>query len=1015
MKNIIILILLIPVISFAQRSEISGKVNSSDGEVLFGVNILVKGESRGTLTNEFGEFSINVAPQDTLMFSYVGYVTENIVVGDRDFLNVTMSLDQGSLDEVIVVGYGETKRITNTGSVSSIKAEEIKYVPTASVQNALTGRLPGFFSQQRSGQPGRDGADFFIRGVSSLNGAGNRPLIIVDDIEYSYEQLQQINVNEIESISILKDASTTAIYGIKGANGVLVIKTKRGKIGRPKVNARIESGIQTPIRKPDFLQSYQTALLVNEARANDGLQPMFTDEDLEHFRTGDDPYGHPDVDWYDRIFKDIAYQHNANIDISGGTEKLKYFVSGGAFSQNGLVRDFSSQNSDINNNYFYRRFNYRANLDYDVTESTSLRLDVTSRFGNINQPHNKNVVSEIYDWTKIHPYSSPFLNPNGSYSYAYDTQDNLATINARLANGGYDRIKRTDSNILIGAEQDFSSLVEGLSATLRIAYSSIDETQRSVVRETFPTYHYNPDNDTYTIDPRGNYAYGQYNVQGGQNVSSQNLNIQGFINYDKEFNEDHSISTMLLYNRQSSSFLSNVPSKFKGYTAKVNYNYKDKWILDVNAAYNGTDRFESDDRFGLFPAVGLGYSISEEKFFKDTFSDIQLLKLRASYGVVGSDVTPGNQYLYQQVYQEGGGYYFGYAGYPTVYEGALGNNNVTWEKARKFDVGIDLNMLDNKLSLTLDYFYDYRYDQLVTRQDIPNILGVDISPNNIAETENKGFDGQISYQTKIFDEVQFNSNLVFSYAKNKILYQAEAQKAYPYLQSTGHPIGQPFGYTYIGFYSEEDIANNSDNNPENDVPVPLTDIPVQAGDLKYKDLNGDGVINNFDRGPIGKPNLPTTTYGLSLGLNYKGFSAKVLFQGAFDYSFSVVGKGIEPFQSQFQPIHLSRWTPETADTAEFPRLTTNPNTVNSPSTYMSDFWLVDAWYIRLKTVDVSYQLPERWLPFDINSGRIYINAFNLVTWTSYDKYQQDPEINTNTAGDAYLNQRVVNLGLQVGF
>ena len=1019
MKKTVLIILFLQFCSasFAQQINLQGKVSSSDGEALYGVNVLVKGTTRGTLTNEDGRFQITANQGETLSFSYVGFVTQEKQVTDADFIDIVMALDQASLDEVVIVGYGETKRITNTGSVSSVKAEEIKYVPTASVQNALAGKLPGFFSQQRSGQPGRDASDFFIRGVSSLNTEGNQPLIIVDDVQYTYEQLQQINVNEIESISILKDASTTAIYGIKGANGVLVVRTRRGKLGKPKVNVRVEAGLQTPVRTPNFLDAYNTAFLVNEAYRNDGLQPLFTQRDLELFQNGEDPYGHPNVDWYDRIFKTFAFQQNANIDISGGTDRLRYFVSGGAFSQNGLVNDFSDPYNEVNNNYFYRRFNYRANLDFDVTETFSLRLDVTSRFGNINQPRGQNVVSEIYDFSKIHPYSAPFLNPNGSYAYAYDTQDNLPTINARIANGGYDRIRRTDSNILLGATEDLDRYVKGLSVTGRMAYSSVEENDRQVFRSSFPTYHYNPVNDTYTIDPRGNYSYGTYAVLGNLNVSTKNLNLQAFLNYDRQFADVHNVSATLLYNRQSTSSQANVPANFEGYTAKLSYNYKNKYLIDLNGAYNGTDRFDASNRFGFFPAIGVGYSISEEDFFKEAFSYVDLLKIRSSYGIVGSDATFGNRYLYRQVYQNGGGIPFGESNvtYPTIYEGSLGNPNVTWEKARKFDVGIDLNLFENKLSVTADYFYDYRYDQLVTRQDIPDILGIGLSPNNIAETSNQGFDGQVTYQTELFDGFQFNSNFVFSYAKNKVLYKAEAQQAFPWLAETGQPIGQPFGYSYIGFYSEEDIAQNSDSNTENDVAVPLSDVPVQAGDLKYKDLNGDGIIDNFDRSPIGKPNLPTTTLGLALGVNYKGFSAKILFQGSFDYSFSVVGTGIEPFKSQFQPLHLQRWTPETAATAEFPRLTTNPTTVNSSAAYMSDFWLVDAWYVRLKTVDLSYQLPDRWLPFGINNTRVYVNAYNLLTFTSYDKYQQDPEINTNTAGDAYLNQRVVNLGLQVGF
>lgn len=1008
---------------YAQQKLINGKVSSSDGELLPGVNIHIDGTSSGTITDGNGNYQIKAGNGDRLVFSFIGFKSESLVVGSKAILDVVLVPDMTGLDEIVIVGYGETKRITNTGSVSAIQARELQTIPTSSVQNALYGKMPGFFTQQRSGQPGKDASDFFIRGASSLNDAGNQPLIIVDDVQYSFDQLSQINVNEIESISILKDASTTAIYGIKGANGVLVIKTRRGKEGKPQVNVRVESGMQMPVRKPKFLNSYQTASLVNEAYLNDGLQAKFTEEDLELFKNGTDPYGHPDVNWYDEIFKKVAFQENANLDFSGGSKKLRYFISGGAFSQNGLVKDFTDPFNEVDNNYFYRRFNYRTNLDFDITSTTTLRMDITSRFGNINEPRGQNVVGEIYDFSKIHPYSAPVLNPNGSYTYAYDTNDKLPTINARIANGGYSRTRRTDSNILFSVSQDLGFLLKGLDVSGRMAYSSIEENNRQVFRSSFPTYHYDSVNDIYTIDPRGNYAYGSYAVTGSQGKFIRDLNLQGFINYNRTFLFDHNVNVGLIYNRQSRKVdkdgmsAANVPENFEGYTAKVNYNYKNKYLFDFNAAYNGTDRFGKDNRFGFFPAVGLGYSLSEEPFFKNQVRNVQLLKVRASYGLVGSDVAYGNRYLYKQIYESSGGYMFGESVWssalPSIREGSLGNDNVTWEKARKFDVGIDANLFD-KVSLTVDYFYDYRFDQLVTQQDIPAILGIGISPSNVAKTENRGFDGQISYQTKI-REVHVNTNFVFSFAKNKVLYKAEAEQAYPWLAETGHPINQPFGYKFLGFYSQQDIANNNDDDPANNVPTPISDIPVQAGDLKYKDLNGDGVIDNFDRGPIGKPNLPNTTLGWSLGAYYKGFTVNVLFQGSFNYSFSVVGTGIEPFKSQFQPIHLDRWTPETAETATFPRLTSNPTTVNSSSAYMSDFWLVDAWYVRLKTVDFGYQIPQRVLPFNLNAARIYVNAYNLLTLTSYDKYQQDPEISTNTAGDAYMNQRVVNLGIQVTF
>ena len=452
----------------------------------------------------------------------------------------------------------------------------------------------------------------------------------------------------------------------------------------------------------------------------------------------------------------------------------------------------------------------------------------------------------------------------------------------------------------------------------------------------------------------------------------------------------------------------------------VDFNkYKNKYLVDLNMAYNGTDRFGKDNNFGFFPALAIGYAISQEDFFKNVDwlgRNVQLLKFRTSYGLVGSDVASGDRYLYRQVYKTGDSYTFGEGnnfGVSGIKEGDLGNLNVTWEKARKFNVGVDMNLFD-KFSLTFDWFIDKRYDQLVTRNDIPDILGIGLSPENVAETTNKGFDGQIGYQDR-FGNFNFNTNFVFGYAKNRVDYKAEAQQKYEWLRETGRQIGQPFGYHWIGYYTPEDIEKI--NSGAADAPA-KPDIAVQAGDLKYADLNGDGTINDFDKRAIGKPNLPTTTLGWTIGGSWKGFSISVLFQGSFDYSFAINGTGIESGKSQFQPLHQKCWTQEryeNGESIEFPRLTMQDGTINSASAYNSDFWLINAWYIRLKTVDLGYQLPKTALPKFLDNVRFYVNAYNLLTFTGYDKYQQDPEIKTNTAGDAYMNQRVINFGVQLGF
>ncbi len=1008
------------------QNKITGVIKDATS-VLSGVNVVEKGmPSNGVITDNAGMFSITLkGTSKTLVVSRVGYATQEVKVSavSKD-LEITLAPRDQDLNQVLVVGYGTKKRITNTGSVSSLNAAVVRNIPTSNVQNTLQGKLPGFFSVQRGGQPGKDASDFFIRGVSSLNTSGNKPLIIVDDIEYTYEQLSQINVNEIENISILKDASTTAIYGIKGANGVLIVRTRRGNSGAPMVNVRVENGTQSPTRVPKFLNAYKTASLVNEALQNDGLQPQFTSEDLSLFQSHQDPYTHPDVNWYNEVLKSNSSQSNTNVDISGGTESVKYFLSGGAFIQNGNLKHFvDPRNGDMNNNYFYRRFNFRNNLDIQATKTLKLRLDVTGRFGQINEPAlhpyfgkgSGGVMQEIYDFKSITPYAAPVLNPNGSYAYAYGPNlDNEATINARLATLGYFRTNRTDYNVLFGVTQKLDAITQGLSFEARIAYASTNDIIRDMRRENNPpAYHYNSATNTYTLDKNDLYSLSKFNLRSGNNLFDKRVNLQAYLTYDRTFGNHH-FNSIALMNQNSYTtknyFLPTltVPEKFQGFTMKLGYDFKSKYLLDFNAGYNGSDRFQSGNRFGFFPALGVGWNISEEKGFKDKLPFIQLLKLRGSYGLVGSDAVPDNRYLYQQFYNRGTPYYFGQNAITSIglAEGSLGNAFVTWEKAKKADVGIDLNMF-NGLSITFDYFNDYRYDQLFYPGSISSIIGIGFARQNLATVRNKGFDGQIKYQNKV-GKVYYDAAFVFSVAKNKILFQDEASPAYPWLSRTGYPIGQPFGYQYIGFYqSQEDINNSAKPN--------IDASNIKPGDLKYKDLNDDGIIDQRDQGPIGMPNLPNTTLGFNAGLHYKGFDLSVLIQGSFNYSFSVKGIGIEPFQSQMQPVHELRWTEQNAQNAAFPRLSSNPSNISSPTAYPSSFWLIDARYIRLKTVDLGYKVPIQSSKFSISSLRFYMSAYNLFTFTNYSLYQQDPEVSSNSAGDSYLNQRVINFGAQVSF
>lgn len=1016
--------LLAPALAFAQGRVVTGTVKDNNGP-LPGATVMEKSQPKNAVAaDDKGHFRIVLhGSSDMIVVSYTNFQQQEVSAKRGGDLLVVMQPAVQGMEESVVVGFGKKKRITNTGAVSTINADEIRDIPTSSVQNALSGKLPGFFTQQRSGQPGKDASDFFIRGVSSLNADGNKPLIVVDDIEYTYEQLSQINVNEIESISILKDASTTAIYGIKGANGVLVVTTRRGASGKPRFDVRLEGGGQAPVRTPQFLDSYHTAVLVNEAYKNDGITPQFSQADLDAFKSGNDPYGHPYVNWYKAINKPYSLQANSNLDISGGTSAVKYFISGGAFTQNGSIRNFSTNSDGVNSNYFYKRYNVRSNLDIQATRNLSLRLDATVRFMDINQPYAMNVIGNIYDFSKMHPYSAPFINPNGTYAYAFDTQNQLPTVNAQLATQGYTRNRRTDYNVLLGFTEKLDDITRGLSLIGRVAYASVEQNTLTLFRGFPPTYHYDPRDKSYSLNTgvsTGGYTYQTYRTLGNTDLDNQRTNVQVYLNYDRTFGLDHHVTSLLLWNQQSYrvdmdatgilAIVGQAPQKFRGYSMKVGYDYKQKYLVDFNGAINGSDRFAANKRNGFFPAVGVGWNLSKEKFFSKVLPSVNLFKVRGTFGIVGSDVAAGNQYLYNQIYTQGPGTYsFGQNNNTAniIAEGPLGIYNVTWEKARKWDAGVDVNLFNDRFTLSADYFHEYRYDQLVTPGNIPLILGIGVSPSNVGITVNRGWEETFNWHDKI-GNVQYSVGLVWSFAKNKILFMEETSPRYPWLAKTGHSIGQPQGYLFQGFYSAADVADPK-------VAKPVGAVAIQPGDLKYKDLNGDGVIDQNDITNIGKPNLPNTTIGMPIKIGYKGFDASVLFQGAFGYSLGLNGNAIEPFKGQFQPIHELRWTPETANSAQFPRLTSNPTTINSASAYNSDFWTINAHYIRLKTVELSYILPRKWLPLHFNNGRLYLSAYNLVTWSNVNKkYQTDPEVASNTAGDVYLSQRVVNIGLQVG-
>lgn len=1009
----------------AQQRLLKGEVRNLDG-LLKGVTISEKGMPQNrTQTDDKGAFSIKIKG-NTITVSYVGYASQDIDVQDKNTIDITLSEDQKILDNVIVVGYGKTTKKTLTGSVSTISGDEIRKSPSPSLQNNLAGRITGFSSQQRTGQPGSDGATFYVRGVSTYAGS-SQPLIIVDDIEYTYQQFSALNANEVESVSILKDAATTSIYGIKGANGVIVVTTTRGKVGKPRISVQNEYSLSQPTIIPPYLGSYESAKLNNEMQINSGLPPLFTDEDLELFKNGTDPYGHPNNDWAKILLKDFASQYRGNLNVTGGTPKAKYFISLGYLNQGGQIRDFGV---DLNSTSYYKRYNYRSNIDLKVNSTLDLQFNVFGFLDERNQDNvsvNGNIFNDLARVPETTPYNYPVFNPDGSLGYSLwqrNSGRNNNNIVGRLMYNGYYRTFNNNINLAFTGNQRLNFITQGLALKGTVAYRNQYFYERYVNRPQagggFPSYIYDPKTGTYSFGRSDNtYRISTPTMRYTPGSTQSALQLQAFLTYTRNFGKYHNVSGLFLYN-QSSKTQSNttntdynfVPENFKGYTARVGYDFRSRYLLELSGAYNGTDRFAKDRRFGFFPAASVGWNIAEENFSKKYLPFFDLFKLRGSYGLTGVDNT-GGVYAYLQSYTTGSGSgMFGTANnnsFPTAVEGTLANNQVTWEKERKMDLGIDLAMFNKKLTATLSYFNNNRFDILTTRLSVSALFGQTLPRVNLGKTNNRGYEVELGYTDKINKNLNYFVKGTLSFVKNKILFMDEPVPLYAWQQNTGQPIGAKLKYKWTGeFYSVADMT---------DPKVAKPAVAQRPGDMKYVDLNGDGIISEADQSYFGPTNLPTTVAGITLGFNYKNFSFSMLFQGAAGFVASAQGAVTHHLAGKMLPLHLEHWTPELGNNAKYPQLYTSDG-VQSPTQYYSDFWGIPGDYIRLKTAEVSYSInPDMLKKLKIvKELRVYANGYNLITWTKLrKKYWLDPEVLESVGDLPYPPTRIINFGLNVTF
>lgn len=1031
MKNIKISILwlLVSCVSqlFAQQRTITGTVRDANGPVS-GVSVLEKAEpTNGAKTDENGNFTLTLQAGNVLVVSSVGYLTQEVVLTPANDVSIELETDTRGIEEVVVVGYGKQSRFTTTGAVATVSREEILQTPSASIQNALVGKLPGFFTQQRSGMPGKDGAQFFVRGVSTFTG-NQQPLILVDDIEYTYEQFSTIDPNEVESISILKDAATTAVYGIKGANGVVLVTTRRGSVGPARINARVEYGLQQPTHVPEFLGAYDIARLRNEALLNEGKAPEFSEESLAHFRDGTDPYGHPDVNWYDVLFRKSAPMVTSGLDVSGGSDRVRYMVSLGYLRQEGMLREFNENKDLINNNYYYNRYNFRSNLDIEATRSLSLRLDISGNFGERNNPyfHGNSGGGEIAAFTEVarygmlNAYMYPVYNPDGSYGYANPNRivptNSSNNIVGRIAYGGYTRVRENLLNFNLAGTQKLDVITQGLSLRGSLSARNVHASQRQMTRRDFPSFFYNPEDGSYTPRDISVHRILPWETSYSSGSPTRQINIQANISYGRTFG-DHEVNGLLLFNQTSRMASSNdplnnyIPDNFRGYTARIGYNFRNRYMVEVNAGYNGTDKFISQNRFGLFPAISFGWNVGEEAFMEDV-NFVELLKLRGSYGVVGSDDIGGYRYAYDEVYSRGNEFSLGesHNNFVGIFEGTLGNNAITWEKERKANIGLDFSLFRGKLSGIVDVFDHYRYDILTVRNTIPTHFGLvagNLPPVNIGKVGNKGYELELRYRGQLGQlGVDLRGN--YSFAKNRIIEMDEPEPKFPWQRQTGLPIGMMAQWIYEGFYTQAEI-----DDPNVAKPVGT----VGPGYIKYKDLNGDGIIDVDDRTFVGDPNLQNTTIGLGIGFTYRGFNINALLQSAINFNVRIGHQLISPWNGNLQKFHLNRWTPETAETATFPVMITDFVGSYMGADQASTFWVIPGDYLRLRSLELGYQLPTSWVTkLGLGSTRVYANGYNLFSWSeTFKRFQYDPEVAQGLSASVYPQQAIYNIGINVSF
>lgn len=1000
--------------------KVTGTVKDTNGEPIIGANVMVVGSATGVITDIDGNFTLNVPVGSKLQFSFIGYKEQVVPVKKGISLNIVLEEDAQMLGEVEVVAYGVQKKVSVTGAISSMRGDDLLKTPAGSISNILSGQVTGISSVQYSGEPGADAADIYVRGIATTNNA--TPLIQVDGVERDFSQ---IDPNEIESVTILKDASATAVFGVRGANGVILITTKRGAEGKAKISFTTSAGVNVRTKELEFANSYQYASYVNMMRTNDGNEPLYSDEQLAAFRDHTNPLLYPDINWIDYCMNKAAFQSQHNVSISGGTNNMRYFVSAGLFTQDGMFKQF---NLTDDFNFDYKRYNYRANLDFDISKTTLLSVNIGGRVESKRTPESGEDQNQLF--RKLY-WAVPFASAgivDGKYiktNADYVTKPGADGLESYYGKG----FRNQTTNVLnldLVLDQKLDFITKGLSIKLKGSYNSSYSTTK-IASSSVATY-------TPVVDDKGAITYkksgsdSQTSYREGGYGKGRDWYMELALNYNRKFG-NHSVTGLFLYNQSKRYYPGGtydyIPTGYVGLVGRVTYDWKTRYLAEFNVGYNGSENFNPENRYGFFPAGSIGWIVSEEPFFAPIKKVVNYFKVRATLGMVGNDNYAGQRFLYlpgsygygQNNDHNGPGGFFGQNignAKPGAWEATQSNPYAKWETAVKQNYGLDFNILNDHLSVSADYFIEKRRDILRTPDYLPGILGMTLPAINVNKVENKGFEIQAKWNDRIGTDFRYWANFNISFARNKIVFMNEVEQNEPWMYQTGRRINSRSMYKFWGFYDE-----TADLRYQEEFGIPISDhgITLQPGDAVYVDLNKDGKLDGNDATrDIGFTDLPEYTAGLNLGFSWKNFDFSMQWTGAWnvDRMLSEFRQPLGDTQNKGLLLYQyeNTWrSSEDSYTAKFPRITATNRKNNFEKG--SDLYLINASYLRLKNIEIGYNFDFPFMrKLKLNSCRMYVNGYNLLTFTAFD--WGDPESRQSDRPN-YPLTRVFNIGLKLGF